>query len=133
MEHDPRYAEWSAVLTGLGLASLAIEAPVFPADRPHLERALMKAWPGWSGRRSYPLVIPRDFSIYAMRSTLVEELGYVEWEWRDGIRPTLQVGSASASDVLTQFAEGQPVAPPDWEELARLVAAELSPSGAPAP
>lgn len=125
MEHDPRYAEWSTVLTGLGLATLAIEATGFPTDRAHLERALMKAWRNWSGCHAYPLVLPRDFSIYAMRSTLIHELGYVSWEWRPGIRPILAVESARASDALAQFAGGQPVAPQQWEELARQVAAEL--------
>lgn len=129
MEHDPRYVEWSAVLTGLGLAVLSIEANGFPTDRPHLERALMKTWPGWSGWGAFPLVLPRDFSIYAMRSTRIAELGYVDWEWQHGIRPVLAVESARAADVLAQFAEDQPVAPPEWEDLARRVAAGLPAEG----
>lgn len=125
MEHDPRLAQWSAVLTGLGLGILTTEASGFPTDRPRLERALMKSWPGWSGRGGYPLVLPRDFSIYAMRSTLVVVSGYVTWEWRDGIRPLLAVESARANDALTQFAQDQPVGAEGWEDLARQVAAEL--------
>ena len=87
----------------------------------------MTSWPRWTGHGSYPMVLPRDFSIYAMRSTLMDRLGYVSWEWRHGIQPLLTVESARPSDALAQFAHDQPIAPDGWEELARLVSAELPP------
>jgi hypothetical protein len=122
------YAEWSTVLTGLGLGCLATGLSGFPTERAHLERALMKAWPEWPGKDAYPYVVPRDYGIYAIRSTLIDPQGYVAWEWEHGIRPALAVASADAADALAQFAAGQPVAVAGWEELAKSVTALLPPA-----
>jgi hypothetical protein len=101
----------------------------FPAGRGHIERALLKVWPDWSGEDAYPYFLPRDFGIYGIRSTLAEPLGFVTWDWGSvlgsGIRPSLAVESAVPADVLAQFAATQPVAADAWEDLARRFVAEL--------
>jgi hypothetical protein len=123
------YAEWDTVLTGLALGCLATDMSRFPAGRGHIERALQKVWPDWSGKDSYPYFLPRDLGIYGIRSTLVEPLGFVTWDWGSvlgtGIRPSLAVASAEPADVLAQFARTQPVAADAWEDLARRFVAEL--------
>ena len=129
MGENEYYAEWDTVLTGLGLGCLTIDMSRFPAGRGHIERALLHVWPDWSGKDSYPHVLPRDFGIYGMRSTLEQPLGYVMWDWGsvlgNGIHPSLSVASASPADVLAQFAATQPVAVDAWEDLARRFVAEL--------
>jgi hypothetical protein len=127
------YIQWDAVLTGFGLGCLATDMSRFPTGRGHLERALMKAWPQWSGKDAYPRVLPRDLEVYGERSTLMQPLGYVTWDWGsvlgNGIRPSLAVESADPSDVLAQFAVTEPVGPDDWKALARAVIAELPAAG----
>jgi hypothetical protein len=125
MSTNRYYAEWSAMLTGLGLGCLATDMSRFPTDRAHLERAIMTAWPRWSGRDAYPYVLPRDYGTYAIRSGLLAPQGYVIWSWHHGIRPALAVGSADARDALAQFAADQPVGTAGWTELAESVTAEL--------
>lgn len=125
MSTNRYYAQWSTVLTGLGLGLLATDVSRFPTEREHLERALMTAWPGWSGKDAYPYVLPRDYGIYAIRSGLIDPQGYVVWEWRSGIRPALAVGSADAAAALAQFAAGQPVDADGWRELAESITAQL--------
>ena len=129
MAENQYYAEWDAVLTGLALGCLATDMSRFPAARGHIERALEKVWPGWSGKDAYPYVVPRDLGIYGIRSTLVEPLGFVTWNWGsvlgNGIRPSLAVESAQPADVLAQFAATQPVAADAWQDLARSFTAEL--------
>jgi hypothetical protein len=123
------YAEWDTVLTGLALGCLATDMSRFPTGRGHLERAIMKVWPDWSGKDAYPYFLPRDLGIYGMRSTLIEPLGYVTWDWGtvlgSGIRPSLAVESAEPATALAQFAATQPVAANAWEDLARRFVAEL--------
>ena len=129
MGENQYYAEWDRVLTGLALGCLATDMSRFPAGRGHIERALQKVWPDWSGKDSYPYFLPRDLGIYGIRSTLVEPLGFVTWDWGSmlgtGIRPSLAVASAEPADVLAQFARTQPVAADAWEDLARRFVAEL--------
>ena len=129
MGENQYYAEWDTVLTGLALGCLATDMSRFPAGRGHIERALQKVWPDWSGKDSYPYFLPRDLGIYGIRSTLVEPLGFVTWDWGSmlgtGIRPSLAVASAEPADVLAQFARTQPVAADAWEDLARRFVAEL--------
>jgi hypothetical protein len=126
---NPYYAEWDTVLTGLALGCLATGMSRFPTGRGHFERSLMKVWPVWPGKDAYPHFLPRDLGIYGMRSTLMEPLGYVAWDWGsvlgDGIRPSLAVASADPADVLAQFAAAQPVGADAWRELARGFLAEL--------
>ena len=129
MGENQYYAEWDSVLTGLALGCLATDMSRFPAGRGHIERALRKVWPDWSGKDAYPYVLPRDFGVYGMRSTMMESLGYVTWDWGsvrgNGIHPSLAVPSAEPADVLAQFATTQPVAAEAWEDLARRFVAEL--------
>ncbi|WP_292828929.1 hypothetical protein [Microbacterium sp.] len=129
MGENAYYAEWDIVLTGLALGCLATDMSRFPAGRGHIERALMHAWPEWSGKDAYPHFLPRDLGIYGMRSTLMEPLGYVIWDWGsvlgNGIHPSLSVASAAPAEVLAQFAATQPVAADAWQDLARRFVAEL--------
>jgi hypothetical protein len=64
-----------------------------------------------------------------MRSTLMEPLGYVIWDWGsvlgNGIHPSLSVASAAPAEVLAQFAATQPVGADAWQDLARRFVAEL--------
>lgn len=129
MGENQYYAEWDTVLTGLALGCLATDMSRFPAGRGHIERALEKVWPDWSGKDAYPYFLPRDLGIYGIRSTLAEPLGFVTWDWGsvlgNGIRPSLAVESAVPADVLAQFAATQPVAADAWEDLARRFVAQL--------
>jgi hypothetical protein len=128
------YTQWDAVLTGFALGCLASDMSRFPAGRGHLENAFMKAWPEWEGKDAYPRVLPRDLEVYGERSTLMQPLGYVTWDWGSflgsGIHPSLAVGSADPAEVLTQFAATQPVGVDAWKALARAVVAELPPASA---
>ena len=101
MGENQYYAEWDPVLTGLALGCLTSDMNRFPAGRGHIERALLKVWPDWSGKGAYPFVLPRDFGIYGIRSTLAEPLGFVTWDWGsvlgNGIRRRISASSMSDS------------------------------------
>jgi hypothetical protein len=125
MTENAYYAEWGTVLTGLALGALTTGLSGFPTDRPHLERALAGAWPDWDGHTDYPHVLPRDYSFYAERGTLMQRDAPATWEWTHGIRPVLAAGPTDADEALIRFAASQPVGASAWQDLARRVTALL--------
>ena len=125
MAENAYYEEWSTVLTGLALGCLTTDLSGFPTDRPDLERAIGEAWRDWEGSASYPHLLPRDYSFYAERSTLMNRDVPATWEWTHGIRPVLAPQEPDAAGALERFAARQPVPAAAWQQLARAVTAEL--------
>jgi len=95
------------------------------ANKMRVEFAFTHAWRAWARSSVFPSVSPRNFSIYASKSS--RRIGVsAAWNWRGELVPYLTIEGWNAVESLEVFTEAETITAEDWQSLARSFIDELA-------